>query len=162
MFNFSLSWDEYKKAFEPDGSWRDIYLTETEAKTWKTLLEFLLETDYPKKFFVNKSERALTTNAWQIFQDQKKNLLSLLTIDVNGVTLNCHFFDQNEIEFDFDPREVKDEQNALAIFEFMSQIGAELEKDVFLTEEDAAEDAWFIYDAASGEIIFQELERETE
>lgn len=157
MFNFSLTWDEYKAAFDFNETWRSVFIAETELKTWKTLLEFLGEQKYSMRFTVNDSEQPLSTNAWQIFQDQKKDLMPLLTVDVGGVKLSCHFFDQNEIEFDFDPREVTDETKALAILEFMSEIGMELDKDVFLTEEDAEEDAWFTYEVNTGEIVFCEL-----
>lgn len=157
MFNFSLTWDEYRSAFDFNETWRSIFIAETEIKTWKTLLEFLAEQKHPIKFTVNDAEQPLSTNAWQIFQDQKKDMRPLLIVNVGGVDLNSHFFDQNEIEFDFDPREVTDEAKALAILEFMSEIGLEMDKDIFLTEEDAEEDAWFTYEVATGEIIYQEL-----
>ena len=152
-----MTWDDYKKAFEFNGTWRDIYITETELKDWKTLLEFLAEGSYPVKFLVNGAEQPLHTNVWQIFQDQKKDLMPLLSIDISGVAITSHFFDQNEIEFDLDPREVTDSSKAEAILDFMKQIGDELDKPVHLTEEDAAEDAWFSYDPATGEMAAFEL-----
>lgn len=157
MFNLSLTWDEYKSAFEWEGHYRDIYVLETDIKHWKTLLEYLAEGHYPLKYSVNDVELPLDTNAWQIFRLWKTDKRANMSIDVSGIVVNCHFFDQNEIEFDIDPREVTDESKALAIFEFMSQIGAELQKDVFLTEENAQEDAWFTYEVATGEIVFCEL-----
>src|ERR1700755_1575313 len=101
-----MGWQDYKKAFEFDGSWRYIYITETELKDWKTVLEFLAEGRYPVRYLVNEVETPLNTNAWQLFQDKKESKMPLLWIDVSGVMLACHFFDQNEIEFDLDPREV--------------------------------------------------------
>jgi hypothetical protein len=152
-----MSWEDYKKAFEFDGSWRDIYITETELKDWKTLLEFFGEGHYPVRYLVNEVEQPLGTNAWQIFQDKKEDKAPLLWIDVSGVMLACHFFDQNEIEFDLDPREVTDENRAEAVFNFMKQIADELDKDVIMTEENAIEDIWFHYDRKTGEMVPYEL-----
>jgi FAD/FMN-containing dehydrogenase len=152
-----MDWDDYKKAFEFDGTWRDIYVPETELKDWKTLLEFLAEGHFPVRFLVNDTEQPLHTNVWQIFQDKKQDRIPLLWIDVAGVMLACHFFEQNEIEFDLDPREVTGEKHAQALLDFMKQIGDELDKNIFLTEEDAAEDIWFSYDPATGEITEYEL-----
>jgi hypothetical protein len=152
-----MSWEDYRKAFEFNGSWRDIYITETELKDWKTLLEFLSEGHYPVRYLVNNVEQPLSINAWQIFQDKKEDKLPLLWIDVSGVMLACHFFDQNEIEFDLDPREVTDETRAEAVFNFMKRLADELDKDVIMTEENAIEDIWFHYDCKAGEMISYEL-----
>jgi hypothetical protein len=59
----------------------------------------------------------------------------LLSVSVNGVTFNCHFFDRNEIEFDIDPREVTDGGKGETIARFMALLGTVTGKPVVLVEE---------------------------
>ena len=67
-----MYWEDYKKAFEFDDFWRDIYVTETELKDWKAVLEFLAEGHYPVRYLVNDVETPLTTNGLADLSGQKR------------------------------------------------------------------------------------------
>jgi hypothetical protein len=86
---------------------------------------------------------------------QRRNERSVfMTIDIEGIFLNCHFFTEEEIEFDLDPGEVNGEEKLEQLFKFMQLIGALLQKEVILTPENMQEIAIFSYKPGTGKIEF--------
>jgi hypothetical protein len=73
---------------------------------------------------------------------------------VGGVTLNCHFFYEGEIELDVDPREVTDDARADAILTFMAELGQAMKKEVLMTAENVSDAVIFRYDPATGQISY--------
>jgi hypothetical protein len=69
----------------------------------------------------------------------------MLTFDVGGVHINCHFFGHEELEFDLDPREVKDARSLAEVLGFMRQVGVALELPVRLTPENTRERPFLEY-----------------
>jgi hypothetical protein len=51
--------------------------------------------------------------------------------------INCHFFTEQEIELDLDPREVNSEERLNSLFRFMKVLGKHLGKEVILTLENS-------------------------
>jgi hypothetical protein len=51
------------------------------------------------------------------------------------INLNAHFFCEDEIEFDLDPRELLDDDDLAAILDFMRVIGRRLRKEVLVSVE---------------------------
>lgn len=64
------------------------------------------------------------------FFEEKDNHSILMSINTNGAFINCHFFSEDEIEFDIDPKEVKSKSEANAVFEFMKNLSKILDKDI--------------------------------
>ena len=62
-----------------------------------------------------------------------------MSINTNGVLINCHFFSEDEIEFDIDPKEVKSKSKADDVFEFMKNLSKILVKESILTGENSPE-----------------------
>ncbi len=63
----------------------------------------------------------------------------LLTVDLGSIQANCHFFYEDIIEFDIDPREVQTEEAFERVQRFMREIGDLLEREVVLTHENTPE-----------------------
>ena len=130
------NWDNIKWIFEPDG-WllRDIYIQDVSLTDWEKLIDFLNCT-YNLKFGEEDSKQIdkdyvvnyLTDNTGEI--ETKK-----LTIDLNGIKINCYFFLQDEIEFDINPTEIKQFSDFERLEEFMTEISKALRKQVTLTGE---------------------------
>ena len=59
---------------------------------------------------------------------------------------NSHFFIEEEIELDVDPREVTTQQHMDSVLKFMAELGSILKHDVILTEENGPEHIWFEYE----------------
>ena len=89
-----VTYADVREAFEPDGSWRDLYAFETTEVEWRKFLKAALESDWPTELRVNyqttdQIEKVLATN-----RDAENS--ASLSIDVSGATLMCYFFDDEE------------------------------------------------------------------
>ncbi len=85
--------------------------------------------------YTDKGEATpLPQTAAQVFGG-RDSVLSYLGVRVGGLLFNCHFFTDEEIEFDLDPREVKGQDTLDAVLTFMRGIGQAVGKRVILTPE---------------------------
>ena len=131
-----MKWEDYSVEFEFDGSWRDV--PNTTISHWQILVDFLHSNIYEHSCTVDGEKSELPSLAKEIF-DAKHEFKPLLHLTVGSAILNCHFFTDEEIEFDLDPREIQSERQAEQIFAFMRQIGELLDKEVILTPENLLE-----------------------
>jgi len=139
-----MTWQDHKTAFEPDGSWRDIYISNTNINDWQKVLDYLRESAYDISYRYGYGVPIeLPKTVQEVFAIHNEKLV-LLTINIGGISVNSHFFTESEIEFDIDPREI-DEIRLARLFDFMQQIGNLLEKEVVLTEENAPHKVIFKY-----------------
>jgi hypothetical protein len=65
-------------------------------------------------------------------RDQEAPMLSVLA---QGVHLNCHFFDETEIEFDLDPRQVTGQPELDGLVAFMRTLAVAVKKVALMTPE---------------------------
>ena len=142
-----------KDVFYRDGSLRDIYVLETTSGDWQKLITFLESADYRVTFGVDGVKRPLPTEFSEI-QKHMGEVVQLLSIYVEGVRLNCHFFWIEDIELDLLPNEVDTETKAEAIFRFMMEVGQLLEKEVILTPENGREFVIVRYNPKLNEIEY--------
>ncbi len=143
-----MNWEDYKIEFEPDGSLRDIYIKGVDISDWQTFIDFLRSTDSDLNYFVEGEPAELPSSIAEVVVSQDHPYL--LTIGLDGVTVNCHFFIPEEIELDIDPREIDSEAKAKVVFRFMSTVGRALNKEVILTPENTEEQPIFKYELGAG------------
>ena len=147
-----MNWQDYKTAFEWDGSWRDIYVLDTNINDWQRLLDFLRESSYVT-IYHGLTGPELPETMQEIFEIQKTSFSSM-SIDIGQIRVNCHFFLESEIEFDIDPRDIDSEEKLTKIFDFMQRIGNLLNKEVILTEENSEDEIWFKFVPGSEAVQF--------
>jgi hypothetical protein len=135
----SVSWSDVRDDLEWDGSWRDIYVLGTSRQDWQALLDFLRTSGYEITFCRAEGQAALPENVSHVFDLVKQIGRPLLQVEVGGVVLNCHFFTECEIEFDFDPREVQTDEEVKSLFAFMRRLSLALRKPVRMTPEGMCE-----------------------
>lgn len=148
-----MKWEDYKVEFEFDGSWRDIYVLNTAVSDWQLLFDFLRSDIYEYSCTTGEEKTILPFFAKEVFEADYE-FKPLLKVNVDSVILNCHFFTDEEIEFDIDPREILSERQAEAIFTFMRQIGQTLNKEVVLTPENLQDAPIFKFLPSVGEIQY--------
>ncbi|MEL7407974.1 MAG: hypothetical protein AAFN00_13570, partial [Cyanobacteria bacterium J06558_2] len=57
-----LNWSQCQKDFEFDGTWRDIYILNTNSDDWNQLLESFLASKYQTIFWIdNKKNKRIQT-----------------------------------------------------------------------------------------------------
>ncbi|SFQ38121.1 hypothetical protein [Hymenobacter arizonensis] len=137
-------WEEHKWIFEPDGGLLDIYVQEVSIDVWMQLIDFINE-NYNPHFGPSEEEGDTRSGidkdyVKRMFVDESGELDRRSTsFTIEGITVNCHFFLQDEIEFDIDPREFKQQPQIGAVIKFMQAISYSLDREVILTAEGAAE-----------------------
>lgn len=147
-----MKWEDYAVEFRGDGSLRDIYVLESSLADWQILLDFLHSSDYKLRYLWGAPEN-LPKNAVEVFGRESEDK-GLLCVESGELSLNCHFFYNDEIEFDLLPNEVTDEERAEAIFDFMRQLGRTLNKDVILTPENERSMPIFKFSPATQELEY--------
>ncbi len=148
----NMKWNECADAFHQDGSLRDIYVLGTTEQDWDKFLSFLATSPYKTEYTCDGESAVLLDRAAVVFSDREH--VHSLSIQVDGVSILCHFFVPEEIEFDVDPREVTSQQHLDAILKFISNVGGVLQRDVILTEENGPEHVWFRYSSHNGEMQY--------
>ncbi len=149
-----MDWELYKRAFEWDGSYREICVFGAQLDDWQQLLDFLKSSNYEVDLLdkVQEAYIPLPEEADTFFVGSNQQLY-LLEVNIGGsapCVLHCRFRDESEIVFYFLPLDVTGEKALLNVFNFMIGLGTVLQKDVILTVENVRDWALFRFSAASG------------
>ena len=133
----------HKWIFEPDGSLLDIYVQESKLDDWLTLIDFLNE-NYKIKYVPTldkEPQDRINKDYVTSFLLDTTGELECKTVSVffNNLVFNCHFFLQDEIEFDVDPREFKEQKDFDTLIAFMTAISKTLKKEIILTAEGSSD-----------------------
>lgn len=129
-----MNYQDCKIEFEFDGSWRDIYVPDTDIQDWQKLIDFVHSGFYPYSCWIGGEEDNLQLRADAIFK-AKSELTQFIQVQTGAVVLNCHFFTPDEIEFDLDPREIQSQVELNQVLQFMREIGRITNREVILTPE---------------------------
>jgi hypothetical protein len=125
----------YPTAWVRDGALRDIYVFESDLDEWQKVLNFVRRA-YPFTYRVDDVDTPLPVSIGTIFQDRSEHT-HLLAVQAGDVSIHCHFFLEDEIEFDVNPREIESEAEEDEVVKFMRGIGDALGRQVVLTMEGA-------------------------
>jgi hypothetical protein len=128
--------------FEVDGSYRDIYIFDTQITDWQTLFNVINKEDWVTRLLINGEEVDINQYPIKRIFDERDSFSFLLSINYKGVVINSHFFDQREIEFDIYPKEIVTSTHRKAVFEFMQYLSNLLNKQVIITPENSPENPY--------------------
>ncbi len=134
MVSARVDWDAVAEDFRPDGSLRDIYVHGTTRHDWQRVFEHLQARYAPVRFTINSEDAPLPSNVADIFPIHQRAAPSL-SFPVGGVVVVCHFFTEEEIEFDIAPEDVRGPIELAALQTFMSELGRLTSRVVTLTPE---------------------------
>ena len=132
MNDLPTLWEDFERdRNEDDGALWGIYLLNTTLGDWAVAMQMVSE----------RQDGISFQGAWTGpgFPDDPTSLVavdieqaSLLSIDISGAVLNCHFTAIDEIEFDMDPREVRDISHLEAVFDFMMALANAVGKETVI------------------------------
>jgi hypothetical protein len=132
-----LRWETIKSEFAWEGSLRDIYVLATSLSDWQAAWQLLRGGGFDATCTADGVTIPLPQNVGQIFAAQREPLF-LVTVLLAGVDLNCHFFTEEEIEFDLDPRTVTGQLQLNALVSFMTELAVATGKAVLMTHENCS------------------------
>ena len=152
-----MNWKKIQdEIYFEDGSWRDIYVLETNRNHWQKWIKLINE-NYLVEFFngqtqklENKINEEIVFNFW----DGKTELFNGATIKLNSVDIKCHFFTESEIENDLDPAQIDSIENHKDLLEYLIAVSSSVQKEVILTSENCPENKLIIVE--NKEIRFPE------
>jgi len=137
-----VTWSQAVEDFAPDGSLRDIYVRNVSAHDWESVYRWLIGT-YPNVFTRDGIQIDPPTSVEFIWQDRMV-AYNCLTLDVGGLSVNCYFFQSDDLELDLRPEEVVNEERFSALTGLMEGLGRLVDKNVVLTYQNGKDDAVFL------------------
>jgi hypothetical protein len=133
-----MIWRDLQKQFEPDGSLRDIYVSDCDPDLWSTFLRALENSEFPH-FFSHGGE-CLEKSVYSLEEVLTLRETDPVLLQIKAgpeVCINCHFFDGDELELDLDPREIIVKENFLHLLGFLKWLSRELMRTVRVTYENS-------------------------
>ncbi|BDU25344.1 hypothetical protein [Flavobacterium sp. GSB-24] len=132
-------WEEIEWIFEFDGSLRDIYVENVTIEDWKILIDFL-NLNHLTQYGVtgeNEIKNEIDKEYLILMMNDETDTMECKTVSIiiDDIIINTHFFSADEIEFDIDPREIKSFEDYIKVVNFMNQISKILNKPLILTGE---------------------------
>ena len=143
-----ISWEAYKKDFEWDDSFRDIYVFKTTCDDWRSACEHLSQ-HYKFEFQVDGIAQPFPASVEDVFAIRKQ-ASPLLQFSAGNILVMCHFFTPDEIEFDIGARDITSQLDLDALLGFLRMVGDVVKKPVSLTPENVPECSVITYDPQSG------------
>lgn len=129
------TWNEIKSELVSDGSLRDIYILDTNIDDWNSFIQGVKQTKFNHDFFYGEIKEELP-KSFQSIKSLQENNSTILTIFLEaGIQVKCHFFIDEEIEMDIDPREISNESAFNVLLSFLHWLAEYLKKTVYLTYE---------------------------
>ena len=128
-----MPWERARSAFRADGSLRDIYVHDVTVSQWQAVI-VALRAKYPSSFSVAGSEAPFPPSVAALFERGAPSA-AMLSLDIGGIDMACHFFAADEIEFDLMPDDVSDSVRFIALIEFMRVVAQSSGRTAELTEE---------------------------
>ena len=150
-----FSWDTCKEDFRWDGSLRDIYITPATLGEWRALYPLLR--DFPKvEYSVDGLIQAPPTSVEQVFA-VRPSAHPMLRVKVGRKLIVFHFFSDEEIECDVDPREISSQSDLDALLGFVQQMGDMTHKRVVITPENVRNEPIISYDPETRQFQYHKV-----
>ena len=124
-----------------DGSWRDIYVQNTESEDWEKWINLVNE-KYRINWHngkTNQSEAKIKFDVIKEYWEGNGELCSTANIFLDEIQINAHFFDDSEIENDIDPREFESMDDHNRLIEYLKSVSMACNKEVIVTLENSPE-----------------------
>lgn len=123
-----------KSEFVWEGSWRDICVPGMDVHGWQAAVNAVGSAGYRDRFTVDGKLADLPHDVGELFRP-RDGAAPQWSVFVRDVQLNCHFFDDRELEFDLDPREVAGQAELDGLVRFMRTLAAAVDKVALMTPE---------------------------
>jgi hypothetical protein len=136
-----MNWIDLKnKIYYEDGSLRDLYVSNTNSTDWKKWTVYVNHR-YKIHWFNTKTNGNQSEIDFAIVEEQwnVSAHMNLAKIYIDNLQINAHFFVDNEIENNIDPKELNSVDDHDKLLNYMKDISILLEKEVILTPENSPE-----------------------
>lgn len=148
-----MNWPQIAPHFRYDGALRDIYIHNTSKDDWAHVWNFLLINRSRLSFSIDGAVTSPPLTVGQVFDMRRVHAVTASYI-LGKQRLNCHFFAEQEVEFDLNPCDVTGPDEAEQLEEFLRVLGRVTGKQVSLTHENAPYDVIARFDPTTGKLFW--------
>ena len=148
-----MDWRIVAEDLKPDGALRDIYVHHTTLADWQVALDHVRERYAPLAFTVDGDPADLPRPVADIFPIGDRAVASL-SFDVGGIDVACHFFTEEQIEFDLRPEEVTGPERLAVLVSFLRELSTAVGKPAVLTMENVPDAVILRADPVSGTVVW--------
>ncbi|TNC10550.1 hypothetical protein FF100_23110 [Methylobacterium terricola] len=143
-----MTWSRIAAAFNYHGALLDIYVLETSHQDWARVWDLLRAKPERLTFEIDGQAKPPPAEVAEVFNFYPARSV-LVSYRLGKQRLNCHFFTEEEIEFDLDPRDVDSLLEADRLVGFLNALGRATMKEVLLTVENSPDEVIARYDPTS-------------
>lgn len=118
-----------------DGSLLDAYVFDVGLDDWQRVVDTVRGQAWSLHYTVDGCASPLPEQVRAIFAAKPGSSTTLHIRPVADVLVNTHFFSDDEIEFDFSPRELQGQERLDVLCSFLRTIGRALGKPIVVTPE---------------------------
>jgi hypothetical protein len=115
-----------------EGAFLDIYVVSTTVDEWQNLIETLRGPAWPSSYYLDNEPAPMPSDVREIFAHREVAHCLWQIRPSNDHSINCNFFDEKEIEFSVDPRDIDTQRHLHTMCDFISTIGRTLGKPVLV------------------------------
>lgn len=151
-----MDWSLIAPDFKYDGSLRDVYILGTSLDDWARVWGVLTADPDRLAFTVDGEPAMLPAKVEDVFRLRGSHTLCA-SYTLGKQRLNCHFFIEEEVEFDLDPKDVDGPLEAERLGQFLAVLGRATSKEVRLTPENTPEAIIARYDPTTGNVIWMPM-----
>lgn len=152
-----LRFEDVAAELEWDGGLRDLLLLETTVAEWEAVFATVVGGPWPAQLKLSDVEVEFGRGA-DVRDLIHRDESALLSVDVAGAIFNCHFFCEEEIEFDLWPTEVT-RQNFGDVLRFVRAVAEAGSRNAYFAHEGGPPGSIFGYRRGAGR--FHALSRPT-
>lgn len=149
----TMEWARIAPVLKAEGSLCDIYVLNTSLDDWARVWSALLADSGNLSFSVDREPTTPPLDIEEAFR-LARNHSVCCSYAVGKQRLNCHFFGEDEVEFDCDPRDVDGPIEADRLADFIKMLGRATWKEVRLTPENGPDDIIARYEPATGQFVW--------
>ncbi len=152
----NVTWERCRDEFNWQGGLLDIYVDPASLLDWELFIRTLPVWPYKTEYSQDLQAMPIPTDVSDIFFIAREEASTLLKIFAGAIQVNCHFFSEDELEFDIDPRDVDSAADFDSLLGFMRRLGLLLKQPVKLTPENLPDSLIIVFFV--GDNIFRYFE----
>jgi hypothetical protein len=149
-----IAWSQVERDFDWNGSLHDIYVRPATLQDWSVICRVLKKLP-GVEFRLDSELTPYPEDIAHVFALRSKKS-PMLSVRLGAVTAVFHFFTEEEVECDIDPRSVKSQIELDEVLAFLKLIGDAVAKPVMLTPENCPESEIVRYEPSSQKFRYTE------
>ena len=140
-----MKFTEAKKHLYQDGTLRDVYVLATTERELEAFFDYVRPMIADGDFCLDGESSPLPDTYLEAMMSGR-DAAATLSIPVGDGVVNCHFFDDSELELDIRPSDYQTDESWDALSSFIQGLADALQREVIVTAENTQETVHIRYE----------------